>query len=90
MESPAVHLPGASVFLDFDGTVSTSDIGVTLLEAFGRPGWQCLTDAIGNPSRDAAAARQAAEAKRRQAEFRAQQQRAEHGSPTPAGSTSGR
>lgn len=42
MESPAVRLPGASVFLDFDGTVSTADIGVTLLEAFGRPGWQEL------------------------------------------------
>ena len=42
MESPAVHLPGASVFLDFDGTVSTADIGVALLEAFGRPGWQEL------------------------------------------------
>ena len=32
---------------------------------FGRPGWQCLTDAIGNPREDAAAARHAAEAKRR-------------------------
>ena len=42
MASPAVHLPGASVFLDFDGTVSTADIGVALLEAFGRPGWREL------------------------------------------------
>jgi 2,3-diketo-5-methylthio-1-phosphopentane phosphatase len=40
MESPAVHLAEASVFLDFDGTVSTADIGVTLLQAFGRPGWE--------------------------------------------------
>jgi 2,3-diketo-5-methylthio-1-phosphopentane phosphatase len=42
METPAVHLSGASVFLDFDGTVSTADIGVALLEAFGRPGWREL------------------------------------------------
>jgi 2-hydroxy-3-keto-5-methylthiopentenyl-1-phosphate phosphatase len=45
MASPAVHLPGTSVFLDFDGTVSTADIGVALLEAFGRPGWQELDGA---------------------------------------------
>ena len=44
---------------------------------FGRPGWQCLTDAIGNPREDAATARHAAEAKRRAAEYRADRQRAE-------------
>ena len=32
MESSPVHLAGASVFLDFDGTISTADIGVHLLE----------------------------------------------------------
>lgn len=29
-----------SVLCDFDGTISTSDVTDTLLEAFGKPGWQ--------------------------------------------------
>jgi 2-hydroxy-3-keto-5-methylthiopentenyl-1-phosphate phosphatase len=30
------------VFLDFDGTISTVDIGVHLLEQVGAPGWQAI------------------------------------------------
>lgn len=43
---------------------------------FGRLDWQCLTDAVGNPRREAADARQEADAKRRQAERRAEQEKA--------------
>jgi 2-hydroxy-3-keto-5-methylthiopentenyl-1-phosphate phosphatase len=37
-----LDLSGTSVFLDFDGTISTSDIGVHLLEQVGRAGWQAI------------------------------------------------
>ena len=47
----------------------------TVFWRFGRPHWQSLTDAIGNPRRDAAQARQQAESDRRAAEYRAEQQR---------------
>ena len=40
--TPVVHLARTSVFLDFDGTVSTADIAVKLLEAFGSPEWREL------------------------------------------------
>lgn len=33
-------LPRASVFIDFDGTVSVDDVGVYLLERLGSPGWR--------------------------------------------------
>lgn len=33
-------LAGTSVFLDFDGTISRTDVGVHLLEVLGRPGWR--------------------------------------------------
>jgi len=33
-----------SVLCDFDGTISTSDVTDTLLEAFGKPGWRELED----------------------------------------------
>jgi len=35
-----VDLPYASVFLDFDGTISTADVGLHLLERLGAPGWE--------------------------------------------------
>ena len=35
-------LPVWSVLCDFDGTISTSDVTDTLLEAFGKPGWREL------------------------------------------------
>jgi 2-hydroxy-3-keto-5-methylthiopentenyl-1-phosphate phosphatase len=37
-----VDLARTSVFVDFDGTISTADVGVHLLERFGRPGWRDL------------------------------------------------
>lgn len=40
-----VDLPYASVFLDFDGTISTADIGLHLLERLGAPGWQEISAA---------------------------------------------
>jgi 2-hydroxy-3-keto-5-methylthiopentenyl-1-phosphate phosphatase len=38
-------LAATTVFLDFDGTVSTADTGVHLLERLGAPGWQALDSA---------------------------------------------
>jgi len=35
-----VDLSDLAVFLDFDGTISTADTGVHLLERLGRPGWR--------------------------------------------------
>jgi 2-hydroxy-3-keto-5-methylthiopentenyl-1-phosphate phosphatase len=35
-----IDLAMTSVFLDFDGTISTSDVGVHLLERLGGPGWR--------------------------------------------------
>jgi 2,3-diketo-5-methylthio-1-phosphopentane phosphatase len=40
-----VDLPYTSVFLDFDGTISTADIGLHLLARFGAPGWQDISSA---------------------------------------------
>jgi 2-hydroxy-3-keto-5-methylthiopentenyl-1-phosphate phosphatase len=41
---PGVALPldlaATSVFLDFDGTISQTDVGVHLLERLGEPGWR--------------------------------------------------
>lgn len=37
--------PGWSVQCDFDGTISVCDVTDTLLQRFGRPGWQALEDA---------------------------------------------
>jgi 2-hydroxy-3-keto-5-methylthiopentenyl-1-phosphate phosphatase len=54
MVLPDLHLlRQTSVFLDFDGTATTADIGVVLLERFGAPGWRALdrqysTGAIGS------------------------------------------
>jgi 2,3-diketo-5-methylthio-1-phosphopentane phosphatase len=41
-----VHLDlrRASVFLDFDGTISTADLGLHLLERLGREGWRTAED----------------------------------------------
>jgi 2-hydroxy-3-keto-5-methylthiopentenyl-1-phosphate phosphatase len=44
MPSPPVHLPSTSVFLDFDGTISTADVGVHLLERFGSDAWRDLDE----------------------------------------------
>ena len=38
------ELANASVFLDFDGTITTRDVGVHLLERVGAPEWQLLSD----------------------------------------------
>lgn len=35
-----LDLAGTSVFLDFDGTISTQDVGVYLLERFAAPEWR--------------------------------------------------
>jgi len=40
-----VDLPYSSVFLDFDGTISTADIGLHLLERLGAPGWREISTA---------------------------------------------
>lgn len=37
--------PGWMVQCDFDGTISVDDVTDTLLQRFGRPGWQALEDA---------------------------------------------
>jgi 2-hydroxy-3-keto-5-methylthiopentenyl-1-phosphate phosphatase len=47
MALPALYLPRTSVFLDFDGTVSTADIGVHLLERFGAAEWRELDSQYG-------------------------------------------
>lgn len=44
MSTPELHLANASVFLDFDGTITTHDIGVHLLARFAPPGWRELSD----------------------------------------------
>src|SRR5215212_5411224 len=36
----ALDLSMTAVFLDFDGTISTADVGVHLLERLGAPGWR--------------------------------------------------
>jgi 2,3-diketo-5-methylthio-1-phosphopentane phosphatase len=36
----ALDLSETAVFLDFDGTISTADVGVHLLERLGAPGWR--------------------------------------------------
>ncbi len=38
--APNLSLAETSVFLDFDGTISRSDVGVHLLERLGDPSWQ--------------------------------------------------
>jgi HAD superfamily phosphoserine phosphatase-like hydrolase len=35
-----LDLSATAVFLDFDGTISTADVGVHLLERLGAPGWR--------------------------------------------------
>jgi 2,3-diketo-5-methylthio-1-phosphopentane phosphatase len=35
-----LDLSSTAVFLDFDGTISTADVGVHLLERLGAPGWR--------------------------------------------------
>jgi 2-hydroxy-3-keto-5-methylthiopentenyl-1-phosphate phosphatase len=39
-----VDLSDLAVFFDYDGTISTADTGVHLLERLGRPGWRELSD----------------------------------------------
>ncbi len=39
MTRPDVDLARASVFLDFDGTISTADVGMHLLDRAGSPEW---------------------------------------------------
>jgi 2-hydroxy-3-keto-5-methylthiopentenyl-1-phosphate phosphatase len=41
---PPLDLSRASVFLDYDGTISTSDTGVVLLERFAPPAWRAISD----------------------------------------------
>jgi 2-hydroxy-3-keto-5-methylthiopentenyl-1-phosphate phosphatase len=38
------ELANASVFLDFDGTVTTRDVGVHLLERVGTPAWRGISE----------------------------------------------
>jgi 2-hydroxy-3-keto-5-methylthiopentenyl-1-phosphate phosphatase len=38
------ELANASVFLDFDGTITTRDVGVHLLERVGTPEWQAISE----------------------------------------------
>lgn len=40
----SVDLASASVFLDYDGTISTRDTGVALLERFAPPAWRDVDD----------------------------------------------
>jgi 2-hydroxy-3-keto-5-methylthiopentenyl-1-phosphate phosphatase len=44
MSGPALplDLSSTSVFLDFDGTISTGDVGVHLLERLGADGWRAV------------------------------------------------
>jgi 2,3-diketo-5-methylthio-1-phosphopentane phosphatase len=44
MARPDLDLSQASVFLDFDGTISTVDVGMHLLDRAGSPEWQELHD----------------------------------------------
>ena len=39
MVAPGLDLSATAVFLDFDGTISTADVGVHLLERLGAPEW---------------------------------------------------
>jgi 2,3-diketo-5-methylthio-1-phosphopentane phosphatase len=43
--APAQGAPGWIVQCDFDGTISVEDVTDTLLQRFGRPGWQALEEA---------------------------------------------
>lgn len=37
-----LDLPNTTVFLDFDGTISTADIGLHLLQRLAAPGWESI------------------------------------------------
>jgi len=41
---PLLDLSRAAVFLDYDGTISTRDTGIVLLERFAPPEWQAIAD----------------------------------------------
>jgi 2-hydroxy-3-keto-5-methylthiopentenyl-1-phosphate phosphatase len=41
---PALDLSRAAVFLDYDGTISTRDTGIVLLERFAPPEWRAIAD----------------------------------------------
>ena len=41
---PSLDLSRAAVFLDYDGTISTRDTGVAVLEALARPEWRAISD----------------------------------------------
>jgi len=45
MQFPSDDLSSVSVFLDFDGTISTDDIGNHLVGRLARPGWEWAEDA---------------------------------------------
>jgi 2,3-diketo-5-methylthio-1-phosphopentane phosphatase len=42
MPTPSIHLPSASVFLDFDGTITTVDVGRHLLDRYGNGNWRSV------------------------------------------------
>ena len=41
---PLIDLARAAVFLDYDGTISTRDTGVALLEQFAPPAWRAIDE----------------------------------------------
>lgn len=41
---PLLDLTRAAVFLDYDGTISTRDTGVALLEQFAPPAWRAISE----------------------------------------------
>jgi 2-hydroxy-3-keto-5-methylthiopentenyl-1-phosphate phosphatase len=41
---PPLDLSRAAVFLDYDGTISTRDTGIVLLERFAPPAWRAIDD----------------------------------------------
>jgi 2-hydroxy-3-keto-5-methylthiopentenyl-1-phosphate phosphatase len=41
---PLLDLARAAVFLDYDGTISTRDTGVALLEEFAPPAWRTIDE----------------------------------------------
>jgi 2-hydroxy-3-keto-5-methylthiopentenyl-1-phosphate phosphatase len=41
---PALDLSRTAVFLDYDGTISTRDTGVALLERYAPPAWRAIDD----------------------------------------------
>ena len=41
---PSLELSRAAVFLDYDGTISTRDTGIVLLERFAPPEWRAIDD----------------------------------------------